>query len=62
MPTKRKPPKLPKAAQKKVGTVMHEFKHGELHQGKSKKLVKDRKQAIAIGISEARRAWAKAHE
>ncbi len=33
---------------------MHEYKHGELHSGKSGKKVKSRKQALAIGISEAR--------
>ena len=41
----------------KVGKVMHEFKHGELHSGsKHGPKVKSRKQAIAIGMSEARRA------
>lgn len=35
--------------------VMHEFKHGELHSGSSTgKVVKSRKQAIAIGLSEQR--------
>jgi hypothetical protein len=42
-----------KKAQKKVGKVMHEYKHGELKSGSGGK-VKSRKQAIAIGISEAR--------
>lgn len=37
----------------KVGKVMHEFKHGNLHSGRSGKIVKDRKQAIAIALSEA---------
>src|SRR3954471_17539380 len=41
-------------AQKKVAKVMHEFKHGDLKSGGRRK-VKSRKQAIAIGISEARR-------
>jgi len=38
------------------GRVMHEFKHGELKSGRSGKggKVKSRKQAIAIGLSEAR--------
>ena len=40
----------------KVGKVMHEFKHGELHSGSSKgPLVTNRKQAIAIGLSEQRK-------
>jgi len=40
-------------AQKKVAEVMHEFKEGELHIGKSDTIVTDRKQAIAIALSEA---------
>jgi len=39
--------------QKKVAKVMREFKKGELHSGKSKKIVKNPKQAIAIALSEA---------
>jgi hypothetical protein len=40
----------------KVGKVMHEFKHGTLHSGsKHGPKVKSRKQAIAIGMSEARK-------
>ena len=50
--------KQPTKAQKKVGKVMHEFKHGQLKSGGRTK-VKSRKQAIAIGLSEARRAGAK---
>lgn len=42
----------------KVGKVMHEYKHGELKSG-GKKKVKSHKQAIAIGLSEARRSGAK---
>jgi hypothetical protein len=38
---------------RKVGKVMHEFKEGELHVGKSDKIVKNPKQAIAIALSEA---------
>ena len=45
--------KLTKAGQKKVGAVMHEFGKGELHSGKGGKVVKNPKQAIAIGIAEA---------
>ena len=41
----------------KVKKVMHEFKHGELKSGKGGK-VKSRKQAVAIGLSEARAAGA----
>lgn len=43
----------------KIKKVMHEFKQGELPMGKSKKKVKSRKQAIAIALSEARKAGAK---
>jgi len=48
--------KYSKKAQDKIETVMHEFKLGELKSGKGRKsgIVKNRKQAIAIGISEAR--------
>lgn len=43
--------------QAKVGKVMSEYKSGELHSGsKSGPVVKDRKQAIAIGLSEGRKA------
>jgi hypothetical protein len=38
---------------RKVGKVMHEFKEGTLHSGKSDKIVKNPKQAIAIALSEA---------
>ena len=37
----------------KIRTVMREFKSGELHSGKSGKVVKNPKQAIAIALSEA---------
>ncbi len=47
-----------KGAQKKVGKVMHEYKEGTLKSGKSGARVKSRKQAIAIGLSEAREAGA----
>ena len=44
-------------AQEKIEIVMDEFKHGKLKSGKGGKggTVKSRKQAIAIGISEARK-------
>jgi len=38
---------------KKVGTVMREFKSGKLHSGKKGPVVKNTKQAIAIALSEA---------
>jgi len=47
------------AARKKVGKAMHERKQGTLRSGRSKKKVKSRKQAIAIGLSEARAEGAK---
>ena len=42
-------------ASKKVERAMHERKHGTLRSGSSGKRVTSRKQAIAIGLSEARR-------
>jgi hypothetical protein len=48
-----------KKAQQKVKQAMHERKRGKLRSGGSGKKVKSRKQAIAIGLSEARRAGAK---
>jgi hypothetical protein len=42
---------------KKMGKVMHEFKQGDLHSGKSGKIVKNREQAIVIGLSEVKRGW-----
>ena len=42
-----------KKATKKVAKVMHEFKSGGLHSGKGGPVVKSRKQAIAIAMSEA---------
>lgn len=50
--------KSTRVTQSKMGKVMHEFKHGELKSGGRTK-VKNPKQAIAIGLSEARRAGAK---
>jgi len=41
--------------QSKIKKVMGEFKKGKLHSGKSKKIVKNPKQAIAIAISESKR-------
>jgi hypothetical protein len=48
-----------KAASKKVAKAMHERKRGQLKSGRSGKTVKSKKQAIAIGLSEARRAGKK---
>jgi hypothetical protein len=48
-----------KKAQRKVRQVMRERKRGTLRSGRSGKKVTSRKQAIAIGLSEARRAGAK---
>jgi len=51
--------KYGKKAQSKVKRAMHERKRGTLKSGRSGKRVRSRKQAIAIGLSEARRAGAK---
>lgn len=64
MPTTGKPMKsggaVPKAGAYKVPKVMTEFKAGELHSGsKSGPVVKSRKQAVAIALSEARAAGKK---
>jgi hypothetical protein len=48
-----------KKASEKVEKAMHEKKHGTLKSGRSGKKVTSRKQAIAIGLSEAREAGAK---
>ena len=48
-----------KEASEKVEETMHEFKEGTLKSGRSGKPVKSRKQAVAIGLSEARREGAK---
>jgi hypothetical protein len=42
-----------KKATKKVAKVMREFKSGTLHSGKKGPVVKSRKQAVAIALSEA---------
>ena len=48
-----------KKASQKVEKAMHEMHEGTLHSGKSGKKVTSRKQAIAIGLSEARRRGGK---
>ena len=59
MVTNSKSRKYSKKASSKVGRAMHEMKRGKLKSGKSGKRVKSRKQAIAIGLSEARKSGAK---
>ncbi len=51
--------KYGKKASKKVERAMHERKEGTLKSGRSGKKVTSKKQAIAIGLSEARKAGAK---
>jgi hypothetical protein len=51
--------KYGKKASSKVERAMHERKRGTLRSGRSGKKVTSRKQAIAIGLSEARQAGAK---
>lgn len=51
--------KYSKLAEDKVEKAMHERKHGTLKSGRSGKKVTSRKQAIAIGLSEARERGAK---
>jgi hypothetical protein len=48
-----------KTAGRKVQRAMKEMKRGKLKSGRSGKTVRKRRQAIAIGLSEARRAGAK---
>jgi hypothetical protein len=48
----------PKAA-KKVKKAVHEFKRGRLRSGRSGKKVTSRRQAVAIGLSQARKSGAK---
>ena len=51
--------KYGRKASKKVERAMHERKRGTLRSGRSGRKVTSRKQAIAIGLSEARRAGAR---
>jgi hypothetical protein len=48
-----------KKASEKVAKALHERKRGTLRSGRSGRKVKSRKQAIAIGLSQARRSGAK---
>ena len=59
MAKKRGGRKYGRTASKKVEKVMRERKRGTLRSGQSGKQVTSRKQAIAIGLSEARRSGAK---
>ena len=52
-------PKYGKKASTKVERAVHEMKRGTLRSGRSGKKVTSRKQAIAIGLAEARRAGGK---
>lgn len=51
--------KYGKKAEEKVHQALHEMEEGKLKSGKSGKKVTSRKQAIAIGLSEAREEGAK---
>ena len=51
--------KYGEASKRKVKKAMHEYKRGKLKSGRSGRKVKSRKQAIAIGLSEARKRGAK---
>jgi N-acetylglucosamine kinase-like BadF-type ATPase len=51
--TRAQLPKTTEKKRKKVSKVMREYKKGKLNIGKSKKKVKNRKQAIAIALNEA---------
>lgn len=59
MPTKSSGKKYGPKASQKVKQAVHKMKEGKLKSGKSVKKVKSRKQAIAIGLAEARRKGAK---
>jgi hypothetical protein len=52
-------PKYSPKAQETVEKAIHKYKHGELKSGKSGAPVKSRKQAVAIGLSEAREKGAR---
>jgi hypothetical protein len=59
MASKKAKKKYGRKASRKVGQAMHEMKEGTLRSGGSGRKVKSRKQAIAIGLSEARREGGK---
>jgi hypothetical protein len=51
--------KYSRTSQKTVESAMHKYKEGRLKSGGSGKTVKSRRQAVAIGLSEARQKGAK---
>jgi hypothetical protein len=51
--------KYDKTAQNEVKKEMHEYKEGKAHSGKDGPKVKSKKQAVAIGLSKARKKGAK---
>lgn len=55
----RKSTKYGPKANEKVGEALHEMKRGELRSGRSGRKVTSRAQAVAIGLSQARKAGAK---
>lgn len=59
MPARKSSRRYGKKASEKVERAMHEMKRGKLKSGRSHKTVRSRKQAIAIGLSEAREAGGK---
>ncbi len=54
--------KYGKGAQREVEKEMHEYKHGKAHSGQGGKKVQSRAQAVAIGLSKARKKGAKVPE
>jgi len=52
-------PKYGRKSKQSVRRAMHEYKRGQLKSGRSARKVKSRKQAIAIGLSKARKHGAK---
>ena len=59
MPARKSSRRYGKKAGEKVERAMREMKQGKLKSGRSRKTVRSRKQAIAIGLSEARAAGGK---
>ena len=59
MPRRKKARRYGEKASEKVGRALHEMKRGELKSGGSGTRVRSRKQAIAIGLSGARKAGGK---
>jgi len=52
----KKPTRGERTAKNKITKVMREYKEGTLHSGKGGPVVKNRKQAVAIALSEANKA------